>query len=385
MIFLIWIVSLILMAPDLIYLSAKMSPELAEAGLKTVLYSDCNYDWSERSSRIFQFIKTILLYLLPLILMLCAHFKIMQTLQQASKSATYQLEQVITTPHSQSQSQPQSPPPVLQVNQDCKIANERALINERRPPCRPPEAPSNETNQMSSLDKLNLSVDIVGQEQVVAASSAPANINPLYTTASASSPLPVTASSDVVRNMRQIRFAGSSTGSGQSNAPSSRQSTTTTTTTTTTLPATVVGSNETSLSNLGESGSVNNAAEHDGRRRLSKSFNEVFTRFKFSKANCTSFTSTTSENQSSEFIPVPFGRKFRDYRANGSICSTSNQFEMKGAPTRGSITNINQLMMVTMHNKTKLESRRTAAKMLMTIVVMFGICYLPVHLINFLR
>ena len=40
---------------------------------------------------------------------------------------------------------------------------------------------------------------------------------------------------------------------------------------------------------------------------------------------------------------------------------------------------------LTMHNKSKLESRRKAAKMLTAIVVLFGICYMPVHLINFLR
>lgn len=83
------------MAPDLFYLSAKYSQELSEAGLDTVLYSDCNYDWSERSSRIFQFVKTILLYLLPFILMLCAHYKIMLTLQAASQSAHNQLAATI--------------------------------------------------------------------------------------------------------------------------------------------------------------------------------------------------------------------------------------------------------------------------------------------------
>lgn len=83
------------MAPDLFYLSAKYSQELSEAGLDTVLYSDCNYDWSERSSRIFQFVKTILLYLLPFILMLCAHYKIMVTLRAASQSAQNQLTATI--------------------------------------------------------------------------------------------------------------------------------------------------------------------------------------------------------------------------------------------------------------------------------------------------
>lgn len=42
-------------------------------------------------------------------------------------------------------------------------------------------------------------------------------------------------------------------------------------------------------------------------------------------------------------------------------------------------------IILTMHNKSKLESRRKAAKMLTAIVILFGICYLPVHLVNFLR
>lgn len=44
-----------------------------------------------------------------------------------------------------------------------------------------------------------------------------------------------------------------------------------------------------------------------------------------------------------------------------------------------------EFMTLTMHNRSKLESRRKAAKMLTAIVILFGICYLPVHLINFLR
>ena len=32
-----------------------------------------------------------------------------------------------------------------------------------------------------------------------------------------------------------------------------------------------------------------------------------------------------------------------------------------------------------------LHTRRKVAKMLMAVVIMFGICYLPVHLLNMLR
>lgn len=35
--------------------------------------------------------------------------------------------------------------------------------------------------------------------------------------------------------------------------------------------------------------------------------------------------------------------------------------------------------------KQQLLARRKAAKMLLAVVVMFGVCYLPVHLLNILR
>ena len=34
---------------------------------------------------------------------------------------------------------------------------------------------------------------------------------------------------------------------------------------------------------------------------------------------------------------------------------------------------------------TQIQSRKKAAKMLIAVVVMFGVCYLPVHLLNILR
>jgi len=85
---LIWAVSLLIMVPDLIYLSAKRSSDLSGAGLDTVLYSDCNYDWSTDASRVFQFVKTILLYLLPFVLMFWAHFRMLRELGEAQLAAS---------------------------------------------------------------------------------------------------------------------------------------------------------------------------------------------------------------------------------------------------------------------------------------------------------
>lgn len=76
------------MLPDLFYLSATQSLELSEAGLNTVLYSDCNYTWSESSSQLFQYVKTILLYVIPFLFMFIAHFRIMKTLKISMTTTT---------------------------------------------------------------------------------------------------------------------------------------------------------------------------------------------------------------------------------------------------------------------------------------------------------
>lgn len=74
------------MSPDLLYLNAYGSSELSEAGLDTVLYSDCDYNLTRSSALCFQFVKTILLYLLPFLLMFCTHFKILKTLREVPRS-----------------------------------------------------------------------------------------------------------------------------------------------------------------------------------------------------------------------------------------------------------------------------------------------------------
>lgn len=227
------------MTPDLIYLSARASQDLTEAGLDTVLYSDCNYNWSENSSKVFQFVKTILLYLLPFILMFCAHFKIMRTLQMASTTEQKQIQQ-----QQQQQNQHQD----LQRQQQQKIAifiEESCVV----------DLDGNLIDNLDCETKTNTNAN-------------------------------GTASSPLLHDNTSLKL-------------------------------------DESLDN---------------------------------KQNSKSIIITTSNSNN-------------HYSNNNQQQQQQQQDGIK----------------VTMHNKTKLESRRKAANMLMAIVIMFGICYLPVHLINFLR
>lgn len=226
---LIWLISLLIMAPDLIYLSARASQDLTEAGLDTVLYSDCNYNWSEHSSKVFQFIKTILLYLLPFILMFCAHFKIMRTLQMASSTEQKHLE--------------------LQESYQQQHYHQKIAI----------------FIQESAADTTE-------------------------------------------KNTKSEQLIGTTT------------------------------------NNV----SINNSASVEG---------------------C---DLTTAPLQLTTLAPADNNQYL--YQNNNQISIHNN-----------STLQPQDDLKVTMHNKTKLESRRKAANMLIAIVIFFGVCYLPVHLINFLR
>ncbi|ESO92447.1 hypothetical protein LOTGIDRAFT_52425, partial [Lottia gigantea] len=69
--------------------------------------------------------------------------------------------------------------------------------------------------------------------------------------------------------------------------------------------------------------------------------------------------------------------EIRKYELSFLLTSASLLFSPNRAIRKPSIT----LSMI----KNKLQSRRRAAKMLITIVVVFALCYLPVHLLNMLR
>lgn len=210
------------MLPDLIYLKAMPSYDLNEAGLDTVLYSDCNYTWSQQYSSYFQFVKTILLYFLPFVFMFCAHFKIMNTL---------------------------------------KLASER----------------------------------LPSDRETYSVHSAPIQLGP----------------NQQRKNHLEIQ----------------------------------VDKNE-------ETKSIEIALT-DLNRGLASS----------------------CEPQSTTVLPEKNDTKRQSIFANGSSSKCGHNCERQ---------NLHKTH-IQMHNKTQLESRRNAAKMLMLIVIMFGICYLPVHLINFLR
>lgn len=357
------------MAPDLIYLSAKYSQELSEAGLDTVLYSDCNYDWSERSSRTFQFVKTILLYLLPFILMLCAHYKIMLTLQAASQSAHNKLESMrgaemaevrLNTPT-------QSPEPDSSLTNEQTQAGKQKLRN----------ASDHElhliSNQLTPADQ---------QQHCSMASSAPTESQLVKSNS---------AHGEAATSFqKQIRFHQSS----------NEEDDATTTTLKSPVEVSLLDTQRVETQQRSRSSNSNNKT----RNFRFKTFREVAGKFsrKFNQASiCSSRSSATvASSITTAQLNESRGSKgsVSSYQINLSPDETDTTgrttvSSSKQAPTNSKLaqnkpgTGPNQTnqLLVTMHNKTKLDSRKAAAKMLMTIVVMFGICYLPVHLINFLR
>lgn len=70
---LIWILSLIVLSPDLVYLETRPQPDLQEYSQE---YYDCYYSWSLPTSRIHQVLIVIFLYFLPLSFMSYAYYKI---------------------------------------------------------------------------------------------------------------------------------------------------------------------------------------------------------------------------------------------------------------------------------------------------------------------
>lgn len=439
MIVLIWIVSLITMAPDLIYMSAKSSQELSEAGLDTILYSDCNYDWSERSSKIFQFVKTFLLYLLPFILMLCAHYRIMLTLNAASSTANEnlrtmkQLNQSVSLcssiiQHHQTMGggaqawvvnkfyhrfhAPQSfiagRQRVLQQHSDkgnasdyelhlvSASAGERAhrqhllarqlgdlgngnncqqvasslptdshLLNAIPTGSRLNNSSTNSTNNNHN----NNSLSAADQQQSIVGSYCSANS---------------AATTILNQHERQLRFTGEPSNCDEINSNTSKAH-----------QLDLISSNQQPI----PEGSI---ISTNHNTNCSQVISDVETPTTPAPARASTPPPLKSHNLRQKFAKKLSFRSHRSSESTSNAGSSDQQtaaakaaslkrasvcsYQMTNDPSllsRGS-NHSNQLL-VTMHNKNKLESRRAAAKMLMTIVVMFGICYLPVHLINFLR
>lgn len=433
---LIWLVSLATMAPNLIYLRAKPSEELSEAGLQTVLYSDCNYDWSHQCSRYFQFVKTILLYLVPFMLMFAAHFRILQALKIATtleaSSSTCRLS-------NRGQQQRQSSASANDGSQQSPVqeAGDGQLVLSPSP-AQQQRRPDLSLEGIHAIDELSCAL---GQQQE--AGPRPAHL--AKSAASSSSPSSGRQDANAAASMNNNKVSefsapadecragnvigpsgavaaaaadfvdrtpgGSSNGlcSARRLAPRPRPRR---------QPATMAVAARVGLANLRRLmgvGVANQSTTNNKQQRQRKRHSadtellQELARGRVAMENgtansslsvldsatCAGRTTTTTRRQVRETSLVDttatatatatkahqqptVGRLARrpTWAAPLASCSTG--------PTAAAADKQRQLT-VTMHNRSKLESRRAAAKMLMTIVVLFGICYLPVHLINSLR
>ena len=451
---LIWLVSLAIMTPDLIYLRAKRSKDLTDAGLDTVLYSDCNHDWSEEASRAFQFVKTILLYLLPFMLMFWAHYQILQVLRLASSMAYGELKVVgpnalngagnnrnsnsnsSATDHQLAGSQ-MKPPIALRASQSQRRRRQHSSVRPDGLKSAPGSGDSSSSSNSSNCGhgdgcsrigggydedrktmkkkkkkrkkrKLN---DERSNHKLVGRLAPPAA---LY-----SSSLPT----DLVANLapcdseqpkrnglvaldsRQVRFSGLASGSeahlkpsevaetkatgcepsGSGGGPAKRRRRR--------LLQTMLLARDSWRSNELKpvAGSCSPAASSPSRRRdhhwMAAELLTVTTR-----PDVISKLRTTSEG-----LPSRLSASQVDQHEASGLNRNSPSRTLELASTNAStaivaVTSASwrldpkaELIQLTMHNKSKLESRQKAAKMLTAIVVLFGLCYLPVHLINFLR
>lgn len=440
MIALIWIISLLIMMPDVIYLHAKQADDLAEAGLDTVLYSDCNYHWSEASSRLFQFVKTILLYLLPFILMFCAHFKIMRTLQRASnmeqsqekhlnltvdaeaddfRGVTESLNLVCKKQQQQQQQQNGSRDIIELAPRDAlglsRTVSERksTIGNQTNSNIRPHRIVRRYRRQIidfriASLEDKNNRQDAAARNNQPDNRTTSVGIN-MEPDGSGQLSSSVPGSPFESASEKQTGFGGGGAGGGggtENNEPEGRNH--------------FKGKNNNACcmaekDNLFLIKTTHNyivtpsATNHPagcgrpgatgrGRRLLKMSMTlggslsseeaSTPTSGRLSGARMSSQWSSEQEARAGS-CKIPKGGSRWKHRLKKhevrSFNSPNQSLELSTSGFCATGSGGQSDLKVTMHNKTKLESRRKAAKMLMAIVVMFGICYLPVHLINFLR
>jgi len=355
------------MAPDLIYLSAKESEELSEAGLDTVLYSDCNYDWSERSSKVFQFVKTILLYLLPFILMFCAHFKIMQTLRMAT-----------TTVHNK-------------LNSMGRVDEEQLEMGARQAARLRVSAPGTSGGHLASKHSASelhlltgasagLSGGHCGRAAAVAAAGGAdqqvAKSAPGYS--SCETPLGADETDEAALGSPGERL--DSCGLNFEAKSSARAPFETQDSASTIQTSVSVSSNQAKRAAAAQTGA--DAQPACGGKTLARlSLDHGSDRPAASAKTANKAIQATANSG-------PQARGEREAGQSGqpylSPASGATGLRANANGRRASFSCTNQLM-VTIHSKHQLESRQMAAKMLMAIVALFGICYLPVHLINFLR
>lgn len=339
------------MLPDLIYLAATQSLELSEAGLNTVLYSDCNYTWSEQSSELFQYVKTILLYVIPFVFMFVAHYRIMRTLRI---STTTSAQLVPNGANSKRQAPTKTPRPIEQTaNEQASIRDEQVLIEPSPKQIQVHSRPHTVCVSTSAISKRDNFIDNKIQD------STAINVETNAQNLDANPEL------DEVKNCTdKIELSDMAERDNLHQIQWKKQ-----------LP--VISKSSDLNSNCKNS----NQNGHSGQQ-------------------CSWLTTTNNtENNAinrvitnSQLVTKPSDNTNHLFRfRQKSLISVGEQKQQQAVEVQGSqYQNANKhdngsSFCISMHNKSQLESRRNAAKMLMAIVIFFGLTHLPVHLMNFLR
>ena len=433
---LIWAVSLLVMSPDLIYLSARRSADLTEAGLDTVLYSDCNYDWSDDASRAFQFVKTILLWVLPFMLMFCAHFRILRALRPAGQlsaesssrspaklaaksGATLRPASLTSSARSLSlvTTEPQAPiigsgdyvlmMAAAAAAEGKQQAKQSASLEELRQEKDEGDLGGQRTKLESKAQRrrqeLQGSIQLGKFLRIFGRASEP--FGPVW-----SAPALATLNTAVASNGACQTVAVS-----ESNSPTQQAQTRvvlepTSALETAKLPVIKISSSTSSLQLLqlppsppaspllARPASANEITTQEASREWRRWASGSIGSCASGSSNRSNSASSSSGRSSSAGVGAGAGEE-------GNSCASIDSLQSSNIgrqESRGLASGLagqrqqqqqqhqhqlkaDQQLVLTMHSQSTLESRRRAAKMLSAIVVLFGICYLPVHLINFLR
>lgn len=400
MIALIWLVSILIMMPDLIYLSAHRSQDLTEAGLDTVLYSDCNYDWSEGASRAFQFVKTVLLYFLPFLLMFVAHYKILKVLSLASSMATDELQSIgpinaTAGRENHTNGQPTNRLLMMDKNSLQGDLDEQDVDDDNREEVTS-WSPLARQNNIIILSNINDNSANLAAEQTRPAraqpDNAPANYEENQRISASNSGLECNIDEDLEENPGDKSIGSSDHSEATHTVVEFRPGSPSDTSKKVRF---IKGRRHEQINTKATENDDNkapiSAAPQDKKKQKRRLHELILLR---NSLDLPASNKTDNNNKS---------RQETEQTQQKGDNNNNNKFKLSESPpsftsehdlqvTRLATTTMapavvipSEKFILTMHNKNRLESRRKAAKMLTAIVILFGICYLPVHLINFLR
>lgn len=367
---LIWLLSLTIMLPDLIYLAATQSLELSEAGLNTVLYSDCNYTWAEKSSQLFQYVKTILLYVVPFVFMFAAHFRIMRTLR-------------ISTTTSKTSTTAQSAPPKSQSIESRAetMANERILME---------KAELGVADELT-VGNLKSSVGENGETRsLIVEDFALSSNNDCKSTIIGPARLELQSALDSRPTTCQLNATNTLNKNRQQTYDEKKRNNLNkhfrikqlnTWTSLDMSKFDCIAINQKSL-----------LCKQTRRRSWFCTTNQETANFSINELIKNDNISPIVDNnqptctKKASFIGFLDTCQFEDKQQAIDLAKSAPEVTRQRSQSQHlSKDRSGSYFCIAMHNKSQLESRRNAAKMLMAIVIFFGLTHLPVHVMNFLR